>query len=303
MTSITQTVPNYFGGISEQPDYIKTPGQVKNIVNGIPDLTQGLYKRPGSKRIGTDKLDAGTGGSWFHYYRDAIEGSYIGRVDSNGAVKVWGCNTWTDNITDPSNPVVYNAGREMTVAYSTDNSGTEANLKAYLASTDSSDIKFLTINDTTFVNNKTKEISMDSSAKTTDRPHKYAAFIELIKTENGRQYSLNINSNENVTTINTATRIEIDSHTQPAAGSPNTGHCPGNGTKVFSVNSGGNTNLVFRLLIRGSQGPSTSHHMNNDDAAHNKEDYGCTYVNEITLLHGGEGWTTSSTKPVVTLEG
>ena len=34
MTGITQTVPNYFGGISEQPDYIKEPGQVRAITNG-----------------------------------------------------------------------------------------------------------------------------------------------------------------------------------------------------------------------------------------------------------------------------
>ena len=286
MTAITQTVPNYFGGISEQPDYIKSPGQVKNIVNGIPDLTKGLYKRPGSKRIGTARLDAGTGGSWFHYYRDATEGSYIGRVDSTGALKVWRCSD----------------GYLMTTAYSTANSGTETNLKAYLAASDPADIKFLTINDTTFVNNSTKEVAMDS-ATTTARPHTYAAFIELIKTENGRQYSLNINSDETVQTINTATRIEIASHTQPSAGTPATGHCPGNGTKVFSVDDGGNTNLVFRLLVRGSQGASTSHDMNNDDSRHDKQDYGCTYVNEITLLHGGEGWSTSSTNPTVNLEG
>ena len=50
MAGITQTVPNYVGGISEQADQLKTPGQVKSILNGIPDLTYGLYKRPGTKR-------------------------------------------------------------------------------------------------------------------------------------------------------------------------------------------------------------------------------------------------------------
>ena len=39
MPSITQTIPSYNGGISEQPDHMKFPGQVKNVVNAIPDVT------------------------------------------------------------------------------------------------------------------------------------------------------------------------------------------------------------------------------------------------------------------------
>ena len=67
MASITQTIPSYTGGISEQPDHMKFPGQVKNVVNAIPDVTYGLYKRPGSKRIGTTPLaNVQTNGSWFH---------------------------------------------------------------------------------------------------------------------------------------------------------------------------------------------------------------------------------------------
>ena len=68
MASITQTIHDYIGGISEQPDQRKLPGQVKNVVNAIPDLTYGLYKRPGTKRIGSTPLaNVHTNGSWFHY--------------------------------------------------------------------------------------------------------------------------------------------------------------------------------------------------------------------------------------------
>ena len=56
MASVTQTIPNFQGGISQQPDQMKFPGQVKNIVNAIPDITYGLYKRPGATRAGTTKL-------------------------------------------------------------------------------------------------------------------------------------------------------------------------------------------------------------------------------------------------------
>ena len=33
MSTVTQQVPNYILGISEQPDELKLPGQVKDLVN------------------------------------------------------------------------------------------------------------------------------------------------------------------------------------------------------------------------------------------------------------------------------
>ena len=87
MASVTQTIPQFSLGMSEQPDNLKFPGQVTDIVNAIPDVTNGLFKRPGAKRIGTDALtNVQSGGSWFHYFRDEQEGSYIGQVDRSGNV-------------------------------------------------------------------------------------------------------------------------------------------------------------------------------------------------------------------------
>ena len=104
MANIRQNIPSLSAGMSEQPDHLKFPGQVKSSVNAVPDITNGLYKRPGSKRIGTGKLtDVQSGGSWFHYYRDEDEGSYVGQVAADGQVRVWRC---TD-------------GQQMTTAYGT----------------------------------------------------------------------------------------------------------------------------------------------------------------------------------------
>ena len=87
MTSITQTVPNYTAGISQQPDQFKNPGQVSDALNVIPDVTQGLVKRPGSSYIKT--LSSTTNATYFHYYRDDVE-QYIGKIEpSSGAVKIW----------------------------------------------------------------------------------------------------------------------------------------------------------------------------------------------------------------------
>ena len=53
MAGITQQVPNYIFGISEQPDELKVPGQVTDLKNGLPDVTRGLQKRPGSQYVNT----------------------------------------------------------------------------------------------------------------------------------------------------------------------------------------------------------------------------------------------------------
>ena len=109
MAGITQTIPNFNGGISQQPDDRKFPGQVTDMVNAIPDVVQGLYKRPGSQRISGAKLSSVGAGAckWFHYYRDETEGSYIGQILADGSINMWRCNTYTLEST------TYNAGESI----------------------------------------------------------------------------------------------------------------------------------------------------------------------------------------------
>ena len=74
MATITQQIPNYHGGISQQADEVKAPGQVNKLKNAIPDVVQGLVKRPGTKLLtaagNIAKID---NDKWFHYYRDETE--------------------------------------------------------------------------------------------------------------------------------------------------------------------------------------------------------------------------------------
>ena len=98
MATITQTIPSYNGGISQQPDELKVPGQVKDALNVLPDLTHGLLKRPGGKLVAslsdnsTSALNSVETGKWFHYYRDETE-QYIGQIKlSDGTVRVWRCS-------------------------------------------------------------------------------------------------------------------------------------------------------------------------------------------------------------------
>ena len=48
MAAVTQSIPNFLGGVSSQPDEKKQPGQVTDIINGYPDPTFGLTKRNGT---------------------------------------------------------------------------------------------------------------------------------------------------------------------------------------------------------------------------------------------------------------
>ena len=53
MATINQRIPNFLGGVSQQPDKIKFPGQLRVCDNAVPDITFGLKKRPPAEFIGT----------------------------------------------------------------------------------------------------------------------------------------------------------------------------------------------------------------------------------------------------------
>ena len=279
MASITQTIPQYSLGMSEQPDQLKFPGQVSEVTNAIPDITNGLFKRPGAKRIGTDALSSvQSGGSWFHYFRDETEGSYIGQVAADGQVRVWRCSD----------------GTLMTTAYGT---GGQTAIQNYLATSTPENLQFLTINDTTFVTNRdtTNSNTLVGSTGTTDAtPDAHFGFVELLRTENGRQYGININNGTTVTTVTRATRIKIQSDTLDE--SDGTGHCPGIGTQVFSVDSGSKKNLIFRINTLGQQAVSPNYSASSNGPG--GSNYRCSYNREVVLLHGGEGWVTGDTATV-----
>ena len=46
MAGITQTIPSFIQGISEQADHLKFQGQVRDIVNAIPDPPLVYLKDP-----------------------------------------------------------------------------------------------------------------------------------------------------------------------------------------------------------------------------------------------------------------
>ena len=86
MSTVTQRIPNFLGGISQQPDYLKFPGQLVDSVNTYPDYALGLLKRPGGNFV-AELYQANTSGRWFSILRDDNE-KYVAQYADN-KFRVW----------------------------------------------------------------------------------------------------------------------------------------------------------------------------------------------------------------------
>ena len=105
MAAVTQRVSNYLSGVSKQADSKKKPGQVKECINGLPDVTLGMTKRPGFKFIAKLKNTGGTAfngtqldnAKWFYINRDATT-RYVGCItpivgSTKGSIYIWNADT------------------------------------------------------------------------------------------------------------------------------------------------------------------------------------------------------------------
>ena len=72
MPAINQRIPNFLGGVSQQPDTIKFPGQLRVCDNAVPDVTFGLMKRPPGEFVKT-LTNANADGYWYEIIRDGDE--------------------------------------------------------------------------------------------------------------------------------------------------------------------------------------------------------------------------------------
>ena len=282
MASITQTIPSFTGGISQQPDELMLPGQVKDLLNCIPDITDGLVRRNGSRYLATLSGATSTG-SWFSYYRDKAEGAYIGQVQLDGTVNMW-------KASDGSSIVVHNP------------TGVSTQPGGYLNHAEG-EMKFLSAGDTTFLTN-TEKVAAMTSAVSPSRPYAHEAFIELRKLEHGREYSFSVSNvgtgESQVGAVNTGRAVEIEvdlpgagtppnGFTSIARGNSQTGIDPSlthQGSEVFNVSHGSGKNLTFRLTTVGQVAVQS----NTGSGAVDANDYVGVYNTNVELLSGGWGW-------------
>ena len=125
MSTVTQRIPNFLLGISQQPDNRKFPGQLNDSVNAFPDYALGLLKRPGGQ-FQSDLYGATADGKWFSILRDPQE-KYVAQYDDN-QFRIW-------NLLDGS-PRAVDMGVDVTHAGACNLTNLKADLSTYNAAAD-----------------------------------------------------------------------------------------------------------------------------------------------------------------------
>jgi len=144
MPAVTQLTPNFLGGVSKQNDDKKLEGQLTECINGYPDPTFGLLKRPGMQYTNVLRKANGDAfteseledAAWFFIDR-ATAGSYIACI-KGADIFVWTADE----------------GTFCTVT----NTGS-----AYLTGSNQNDYHFRSIQDTTIITNKTVNTAMQAA--------------------------------------------------------------------------------------------------------------------------------------------
>ena len=110
MAAINQRIPNFLGGVSQQPDKIKFPGQLRVCDNAVPDITFGLKKRPPAEFVGT-LTNATSSGHWYEILRDGDEKYLIQITPSNSGsmpIRVWDLADGTEkSLTNSSGDSIF----------------------------------------------------------------------------------------------------------------------------------------------------------------------------------------------------
>ena len=289
MAAVTQQIPNYVLGISEQPDELKAPGQVADLKNALPDITRGLIKRPGSQFVGSITPSSGTL-KWFSMYTDE-KNQFIGQVATTGELKVWAVKCTNNSgaqVEGVSIPVVYNvdsSGSGDKVSGDLNGNGFSNYLDGWA---NSDEIQDLTINESTFLVNRNQTCAM--TADTTPAAL-HEAIVELKTLSPSKQYALDIHDPTSTTdrTETRATAITVDD--EPSFSFTSDGKCRGQGRETVIAHnytgggiSGGRTGNNLRYEMDTRCVPVA------ESGGSDNPDYDDSYQPYATLQFGGEGW-------------
>ena len=104
MANISQQVPNFLGGVSQASDVQKSPNQADEIINGYPDATYGLLKRPGSQWL--YNLDITNPEEYYWFTVNSFNLPYIGCIGNN-TLRLWSTLDGTEQNVDISSAGTY----------------------------------------------------------------------------------------------------------------------------------------------------------------------------------------------------
>ena len=192
MTAISQKYNTYLQGMSDQPDEIIKPGQLKDSVNTFPDVTFGLLKRPSLGFI--DNLDTpDIVGCWGSYYRvsNRTRSEYIIQVLRDGRIRVFDAPTGVRQTVNIGGSI--NNDDEVVGGDDSDTATLD-----YAIHQANKDIQFTTILDTTVINNRTVKPKMDDAADDMNHtPPNYYAFASITQLAYGQSYIIEVKHGDN----------------------------------------------------------------------------------------------------------
>ena len=268
MAAISQVIPNLLGGVSQQPDPLKLPGQVREAENVLLDPTFGCRKRPPTQFIKEIATDVPSGAKWFNIFRDANERYVVAIYRENDATKirVWEADT----------------GVERTVNIT-------ASAGAYLDVQKAQSIHELTINDYTLLSNAEKVVTMSNS----DAEERNAeALIVVNQVAYNTTYAIDfLKDGENLQQekVFKATKLSIS---PGSFETPDDDSCIHAGSESFSEDGSGNKEGLGFTIVTNCQPTLVT-----------EQEEGQTYptavteqiqsgINDGTYTYGIQGWAT-----------
>ena len=294
MTSVSQIIPNYAtGGISDQPDELKKPGQLRDCLNAYPDIVQGLYRRPGFELIGElqDKCDGGPigqNGTWFPFIRQnpvtKTQENYLIYINNGGQVHVFddkGAGMDVYHSVDPIRSSEINGTnaidvQDLDVCEKTN----------YFKHRKRNALKPCTVNNYTVVSNPESIVTM--SSKNDTRP--FEAFIEVTNLVYNREYIVKVDildGDDDSTKFTRATDVEIIDIINNGSETNEDASCPGQHRDTYEDID---DDFLYRTDDRGQEGLVVEIETTGRQKQSDGDRIYCIYSSKVNLISGGRNW-------------
>lgn len=139
MPLVSQQIPSYKGGVSQQPDILRYPDQAEEIINGFPSEVEGLQKRPPTEHVNV--LEGGnefTQDIFLHIINRDESEKYICTINKDANISIWDLKGILKNV-----------------------SFENESAREYIRCSDpEKDLVAITVADYTFIVNRTKTVAM-----------------------------------------------------------------------------------------------------------------------------------------------
>jgi len=286
MATVNQRIPNFLGGVSQQPDKIKFPGQLRVCDNAVPDITFGLKKRPPAEFVGT-LSNANTSGHWYEILRDGNE-KYIVQITpsltGSMPIRVWDLADGTEkSLTNSNGDSIFSYLAGATAPYSV-----------------------TTIQDYTLIANPNKTVSESSSTTAAPILNGDYSYARLDTVAYNTEYILYSGTAPTPQTFFRVTSVKVDrldgsTEVGPTWDSTDTDQSK-SGTLTWSFSGGANVsgaqsdteNIEGSLSVNGTSyiDSNTANYQGNnssdrDDFLGYTQNYKTRYTATVTLTDGG----------------